>query len=100
MIEALFVGGPMTGRREALPRAFPTHSFRMYEPCAKSSTLVVFGGAKAISKTCVELTYVLDTKNFEPWVYVLKGISDAERDREHADALRMLRGKASLLPPW
>ena len=76
-ISALFVGGPMNGRQEQLARPFPTHSFRMYLPNAH----------------CVELLYVLDLKNFEPYVYVLKGLKGDALDQAHRDALSHARGE-------
>lgn len=72
MIEALFVGGPMNGRMESLHRPFPSHTFRSFDYDT---------GKKK------DLVYVLDLKNFEPHVYVLKGLKQAEIFAQHNAAM-------------
>lgn len=98
-ISALFVGGPMNGRQEQLARPFPTHSFRMYLPNAKRNAHYFLTDAwpasptrpKVVDTHCVELTYVLDLKNFEPYVYVLKGLKGDALDQAYRDALMCVK---------
>lgn len=87
-VEALLVGEIWNGRIVALARAFPSHTLRTH----------TFNGRFE------DTTFDLDTKNFEPYVYVERGLSAARRDELHERALRVremaLRPDAAHISPF
>lgn len=71
-ITALFVGGPEHAIEKSLPRAF------------KTTGCIEWDGTRNH-----RVVYELDLVNFEPYVYVLRGLKARDRDRLHREAVEL-----------